>query len=351
MSLAKETKVLKTGSRRNISLMSGLSLLGSGQESRSSACVLSSSSLKYGCANLRRGSIKEIALLFKGAFRAWNEKDPFRESAVIAYYAIFSMPGLLVLVLTLGGYFFGSDTVTGQLHRQISGAMGNDTADLAQEMMKKAGGSAGSIWARIIGIITILVGATGVFVQLQKSFNIIWEVKAKPSKSSIWTFLKYRLFSFGLILSIAFLLLVSLVVTAVLAAMSKWMEAYWPAPIMFLFQIANFLISLSSISVLFALMFKILPDAKIKWRYVWVGAFLTGLFFEIGKFGLGLYFGKAEPGSSYGPAGSVILILLWVSYSSMIVFYGAEFTKAFADHYHGTVAAGNHAVKEIGRES
>ena len=165
MSLAKETKVLKTGSRRNISLMSGLSLLGSGQESRSSACVLSSSSLKYGCANLRRGSIKEIALLFKGAFRAWNEKDPFRESAVIAYYAIFSMPGLLVLVLTLGGYFFGSDTVTGQLHRQISGAMGNDTADLAQEMMKKAGGSAGSIWARIIGIITILVGATGVFVQ------------------------------------------------------------------------------------------------------------------------------------------------------------------------------------------
>jgi membrane protein len=229
--------------------------------------------------------------------------------------------------------------------------MGNDTADQVQEMMKKASGSTHSIWARMIGIITILVGATGVFVQLQKSFNIIWEVKARPSKSGIWTLLKARLFSFGLVLTIAFLLLVSLVITAILAAISKWMEAYWPAYVMFLFQIANCLISLSIISVLFALMFKILPDAKIKWRYVWVGAFLTGLLFEIGKFGLGLYFGKAEPGSRYGTAGSVILILLWVSYSSMIVFYGAEFTKAYADHYHGTVAAGKNAVKDPGRES
>jgi membrane protein len=295
--------------------------------------------------------LKETTQLFKDAFKGWNEKDPFRESAVIAYYAIFSLPGLLVLVITLGGYVFGRDSVSGHLHNQISGAMGNDTADQIQEMMNKANSRKGSIWATIIGIITILVGATGVFVQLQKSLNIIWEVKAKPSKSGIWTFLKARLFSFGLILSIAFLLLVSLVITSILAAMSKWMESHWPAYIMFLFQTANFVVSLSIISVLFALMFKLLPDAKIKWRYVWVGAFLTGLLFEIGKFGLGLYFGKAEPGAGYGAAGSVILILLWVSYSSMIVFYGAEFTKAFADHYHGTIAAGKHAVKDIGREN
>lgn len=292
---------------------------------------------------------KETARLFKAAFEKWNEKDPFRESAVIAYYAIFALPGLLVLVVALGGYFFGSDAVIGQLHGQISGAMGNDTADQVQEMMKKASGSTHSIWTRMIGIITILVGATGVFVQLQKSFNIIWEVKAQPSKSGIWTLLKARLFSFGLVLTIAFLLLVSLVITAILAAISKWMEAYWPAYVMF--QIANGLISFSIISVLFALMFKILPDAKIKWRYVWAGAFLTGLLFEIGKFGLGLYFGKAEPGSRYGTAGSVILILLWVSYSSMIVFYGAEFTKACADHYQGAVVAGKNAVKDPGRES
>jgi membrane protein len=190
-----------------------------------------------------------------------------------------------------------------------------------------------------------------VFVQLQKSFNIIWEVKATPAKSGIWTLLKSRLFSFGIVLTIAFLLLISLVITSILAVLSQWMVAYWPAYVMPLFQIADFLISLSIISLLFALMFKILPDAKIKWRYVWVGAFLTGLLFEVGKFGLGLYFGKADPGSRYGAAGSVILILLWVSYSSMIVFYGAEFTKAYADHFHGTVAAGKNAVKDLGRES
>jgi membrane protein len=295
--------------------------------------------------------IKEIAQVFKDAFKEWNEKDPFRESAVTAYYAIFSLPGLLVLVSTLAGYAFGRDAVTGHLHSQISGAMGNDTADQVQEMMKRASSSTASIWATIIGIITILFGATGVFVQLQKSLNIIWEVKAQPSKSGIWTFLKARLFSFGLILSIAFLLLVSLVITSILAAMGKWMEAHWPKYIMFLFQTANFLVSLCIISVLFAMMFKLLPDAKIRWRYVWVGALLTGILFEIGQFGLGLYFGKAQPGSGYGAAGSVILILLWVSYSSMIVFYGAEFTKAFADHYHGRVAAGENAVKDIGRES
>ena len=240
---------------------------------------------------------------------------------------------------------------SGHLHSQISGALGNDTADLVQEMVNKANSRRGSIRATIIGTTTILVGATGVFVQMQKSLNIIWEVKAKPSKSGIWTFLKARLFSFGLIVSIAFLLLVSLVVTAILAAMSKWVEVHWPEYIMFLFQTANFLVSLSIISVLFAMMFKLLPDAKIKWRHVWVGAFLTGLLFELGKFGLGLYFGKAEPGSGYGAAGSVILILLWVSYSSMNVFYGAEFTKAFADQYQGYVAAGENAVKDLGRES
>jgi membrane protein len=285
------------------------------------------------------------------ALKGWNEKDPFRESAVIAYYSLFSLPGLLVLVITLAGYVFGSDAVRGHLHSQISGTLGKSAADQVQEMMNNANHGTDSIWAKIIGIITILVGATGAFVQLQKSLNIIWEVKAKPSKSGIWTFLKARLFSFGLILSIAFLLLVSLVITSILTAMSKWMEAHWPDYIMFLFRTANFLISLSIISVLFAMMFKLLPDAKIKWRHVWVGAFLTGLLFEIGQFGLGWYFGKAQPGSGYGAAGSVILILLWVSYSSMIVFYGAEVTKAFAEHYHGYIAAGENAVKDIGRES
>ncbi len=295
--------------------------------------------------------MKETALLFGDAFRKWYAKDPFRESAVIAYYAVFSLPGLLVLVIALGGHFIGRDAVSAHLHSQISETMGNGTADQVQEMMEKADGGKDSTWATIIGIVTILFGTTGVFVQLQKSFNIIWEVKATPSKSGVWAFLRDRLFSFGLILSIAFLLLVSLVITSVLSAMSRWIEAHWPGYIMFLFHTADFMISLTIISVLFALMFKVLPDAKIKWWYVWVGAFVTGLLFEMGKFGLGLYFGKAQPGAGYGTAGSVILILLWVSYSSMIVFYGAEFTKAFADRYHGNVAAVRNAKKVDRRES
>ncbi len=298
-----------------------------------------------------RIQIPATALLFKAAFDKWYEKDPFRESAVIAYYAIFSLPGLLVLVMTLAGYFFGREAVIGQLHGQIGDAMGNDTADQIQEMMTRAQRNKGSIWAMLIGLITILVGATGVFVQLQKSLNVIWEVKATPAKSGLWVLLKVRLFSFGLILSIAFLLLVSLVIASILAAVSKWLQQIWPGSMVHFLQTANFLISLSIISVLFALIFKILPDAKIKWRYVWVGAFLTGSLFEIGKFGLGMYFGHAQPGSLYGGAGSIILILLWVSYSAMILFYGAEFTKAWADHYHGVVAAGAQAVKEPGRES
>lgn len=282
------------------------------------------------------------------AFRSWNAKDPFRESAVIAYYAIFSLPGIMVLVVTLAGYFFGQDAAGAHLHAQLVGAMGSDTADQIQAMVIEASRSKASPWATSIGLVTILVGATGVFVQLQKSLNSIWEVKAQPSKSGVWTYLKARFFSFGLIISIAFLLLVSLVITSVLAAMSKWIAAHWPEYIMFLFQTVNVLVSLAIVSALFAMMFKILPDARIRWRYVWAGAFLTGLLFEVGKLGLGLYFGKAQPGSGYGAAGSVILILLWVSYSSMIVFYGAEFTKAYADHYHGAVAAGDNAVKDLG---
>ncbi len=290
------------------------------------------------------------ALLLKAAFKKWNEKDPFRESAVIAYYAIFSLPGLLVLVMTLAGEFFGREVVRGMLQSQFVDALGKDTAGQILGMAALAHQGKNSVWGALIGLITILVGATGVFVQLQKSLNIIWEVKATPSKSGIWALLRVRLFSFGLIVSIAFLLLVSLVIASILAAVSKWLQGTWPGTTVLIFQIVNFLISLSTISVLFALMFKILPDAKIKWRYVWVGALVTGGLFELGKFGLGLYFGQVQPGSSYGAAGSIVLILLWVSYSAMILFYGAEFTKAWADHYHGFVAAGAQAVAQPGRE-
>jgi membrane protein len=188
-----------------------------------------------------------------------------------------------------------------------------------------------------------------VFVQLQKSLNIIWEVEAKKEKSGIWKLLRLRLFSFGLILSVAFLLLISLVITSFLAASANWIKQHWSETFVWVFNILDILITLVLISLLFGAMYKILPDAKVKWRYVWLGSFVTTIFFLLGKTLLGLYFGTAEPGSGYGAAGSIILILLWTSYSSMIFFFGAEFTKAYAEEYYGTVKANEVAVKAPGR--
>ncbi|MBC7696025.1 MAG: YihY/virulence factor BrkB family protein [Burkholderiales bacterium] len=292
-------------------------------------------------------TLKNFGGILKITFKKWYKRDPFRESAVIAYNAIFSLPGLMVVIITLAGYFFGQEIVSGELHKQISGMMGPDTADQVKKMIVSANKGSESIWATILGVLTIIVGATGVFVQLQKSLNNIWEVKEATSKSGIFKFFSTRLFSFGLILSIAFLLLVSLVLSSVLAALGNWISGNRSDAILFVFKITNFVLSLVIITVLFALMFKILPDVKIKWHLVWVGSFFTALFFVLGKSALGLYFGKAEPGSGYGAAGSVILILLWTSYSSMILFFGAEFTKAYSDHYYGEVSPSENSLNKL----
>jgi membrane protein len=280
--------------------------------------------------------IKHLGKIFQATFNEWYRKDPFRESAVIAYYAIFSIPGLLVLIVTIAGYFFGKETVNQNIIAQISGTMGADIANQIKEMLLKESKAEATIWRSIIGITTILVGATGVFVELQKTFNLIWQVKVAP-KTGIVAILKARLFSFGLILGIAFLLTISLVVSTALAAMSNWIKVDTSPFMITAFQIFNFIMSLAVISTLFGLMFKILPDAKIEWKHVWLGSIVTGLLFTIGKTALAFYFGKAEPASVYGAAGSIILMLLWVSYSSMIMFFGAEFTAAYANRYSGTV--------------
>ena len=217
-------------------------------------------------------------------------------------------------------------------------------------MVATAGEAKNSLIASIIGFITIIIGATGVFAQFQKSLNIIWEVKADPKKSGIWTTVRVRLFSFGLILSIAFILIVSLVISSILASFGGWMTGHISESLAILVRVAEIILSIAVLSLLFALMFKFFPDAKIKWAHVWIGSVVTAILFEIGKFCLGLYFGKAEPGTGYGAAGSVILIMLWVNYSSMIVFYGAEFTRAYADFRDGSVPASKTAVKDPGRE-
>jgi len=273
---------------------------------------------------------KNFISALKNSSKAWWAKEPFKESAVIAYYAIFSLPGLLVVITTVAAYFLGEEAVNGQLGSEITSTMGADTARQIQDIIAKSTESKNSLLATILGVLTILVGATGVFAQFQKSINTIWEVKANESKSGILSLLKARLFSFGLIIAIAFILIASLVISAMLSALGTFIANYFSESLLIILLIINFILSLSILAVLFAIMFKFFPDVKIKWKHVWIGSFLTALLFEGGKAALGLYFGKVNPSSGYGAAGSIILIMLWVSYSSMIVFYGAEFTHAFA---------------------
>jgi len=186
-----------------------------------------------------------------------------------------------------------------------------------------------------------------VFAQFQQSLNNIWEVKVDESKSGIWAVIRVRLFSFGLIVSIAFLLIVSLIISALLSAFGIWISDHFSESFLIVLQVVNFIFSFIIISVLFALMFKFFPDAKIKWQHVWIGSLVNAFLFEIGKFGLGLYFGKTDPGIGYGAAGSVILILLWVSYSSMLVLYGAEFTHTYAILNSGKVTPSEIAKTEV----
>jgi membrane protein len=290
---------------------------------------------------------KNILSVAKTSFKQWISRDPFRESAAIAYHAIFSLPGLLVVIITLAGYFFGRDAVNDRIALQISGTFGAETGEQIQHIIAKASQTENSILAIIIGSVTIFIGATGVFAQFQKSLNIIWEVKADKSKSGIWNLIRVRLFSFGLIISIAFILMVWLVISTMLTAFGDWLASYFTESLLVVLQVVNYILSLAIIAFLFSLMFKFFPDAKIKWRHIWIGSIVTALLFEIGKFGLGVYFANANPGTGYGAAGSVILIMLWVSYSTMIVLFGAEFTHAYAKLLSGKVPPSEIAKKVI----
>ena len=290
---------------------------------------------------------RNIYYILKKALKVWWAKDPFRESAIIAYYAIFALPGLLVVIITSAGYFFGNDAVNNHITGQFTSTMGADTAEQIQNIIVQASEAKNSVLATIIGIIIMIVGATTVFAQFQKSLNTIWEVKLDESKYGIWSFVRIRLFSFGLIITIAFLLIVSLVISALLSAFGNWLSGNFSETFFVTLQVVNIVLSFIILTVLFALMFKFLPDAKIKWKHVWIGSIVTAFLFNIGKFGLGLYFGKLNPGYVYGAAGSIVLIMLWVSFSSMIVFFGAEFTRAYADFISGRVVPKEIAKSDI----
>ena len=235
-----------------------------------------------------------------------------------------------MIIVNIAGYFFGTEAVTGQISGQIQGMIGGETAGDIERIIANATASRGTTLASVLGVATLMFGATGVFYNLQQIFNKIWEVKPK-AKSKFLKLVKDRIFSFGLVLVIGFLLLVSLVLSAALSAVSDWVASHISESLKILFKVLDILVSLGVITLLFAAMFKFLPDAKVRWRSVWVGAMVTAVLFVIAKFLLGLYFGKSEPGSTYGAAGTIILIMLWVSYAGMILLFGGIFTRVYAN--------------------
>jgi membrane protein len=288
-------------------------------------------------------SLRSFFKLLKLTYQSWSEREPFNNSVIIAYYTIFSLPGLLVIIINLAGSIFGTEAVTNQISTQISGMVGKDTANDIESMIADVSNNDGTVLSTILSIATLLFGATGVFYQLQQVLNRMWEVKPKP-KGKIWKLVKDRIFSFGLILVVGFLLLVSLVLSAALSAMSNWATGLISESLTIVFTIIDFIVSIGIITLLFASIFKFLPDAKIRWRDVWVGAFLTAILFVIAKFALGLYFGNADPGSAYGAAGTVILIMLWVSYAGLLLLFGAEFTQTYANAHGRFVKPDSDAV-------
>ncbi len=290
----------------------------------------------------------DFGRLLKKTFKVWNEREPFNNSIIISYYTIFSLPGLLVIIINLAGYFFGKEAVTGQLTNQIQGMIGGDTARDIENIIANATRSEGTALATILGVATLLFGATGVFYQLQQIFNKIWEVKPKP-KGKFLKLIKDRVFSFGLILVIGFLLLVSLALSAGLAALSTWVSSHISEGFNFVFKFLDIIISLGVVTLLFAALYKFLPDAEVQWRSVWVGAMLSSVLFVIAKFALGLYFGKSEPGSTYGAAGTIILIMLWVSYTGMILLFGGEFTRMYANRKGHDAEPSEHAASTEGQ--
>ena len=273
-------------------------------------------------------SLRALGEMAKEAGEYWIADNATRLSAALAYYTLFSMAPVFVIVTVVAGFFFAGDAVRGQLDDQLQGLIGESGGDLVQQMVKGAQPSATSAVGLVLGILTVLLGATGVFAEIRSDLNFIWRVPT-PADSGWFSMVRDRLLSFAMVLAIGFLLLASLVVNALLVAtwtyVSGWLPLH-PA----LLQVAELVVSLTIVSLLFATMYKLLPDAPVSWTDVWFGGFVTAVLFTAGKTLIGLYLGQSGLGSAFGAAGSIVVLLVWVYYSSAIFFYGTELTKIWA---------------------
>jgi membrane protein len=294
--------------------------------------------------------VKSAFGLVKESFKEWQEDGALDLGAALAYYTIFSIAPMLLVVIAVAGWVWGREAVQGQLVGQMQGLLGTQGAEAIQGMIANAGkhGSGSGLLATIVGLATTLFGATGVFVQLQNALNRIWDVEPKPG-GGIWGFVKNRLLSFGMLLGIGFLLLVSLVLSAAMGSIDRWAESLGGAG-QVLARILAFGVSFAVVTLLFAMIYKFLPDVKIAWRDVAIGAAVTALLFTIGKFLIGLYLAKSSVASGYGAAGSLVILLLWTYYSAQIVFLGAEFTQVYASRYGSRIEPAENAVPVVERK-
>ncbi len=285
--------------------------------------------------------IKSAFQIIKGTVAEFNEDNVLRLSAALAYYAIFSIGPLLAIAVGVAGLVFGSQSAHQQIHNSLQSMLGDNSAKMVDSMMS-ARQQGKSVVTLIIGIVALLVGAAGVFGQLQDSLNTIWEVTSKPG-AGIWAIIRKRFLSFSMVLGVGFLLLVSLALSTALATFSGYIQTLIPMGNL-IGHVFDFMVSFGVVTVLFAMIFKYLPDVRIPWSKVWVGAIGTALLFTIGKFLLGLYLGRQSTSSAYGAAGSVIIILMWVYYASIILLFGAEFTQVYARRTGAKVRPDKYAV-------
>ncbi|HET8938067.1 MAG TPA: YihY/virulence factor BrkB family protein [Polyangiales bacterium] len=280
--------------------------------------------------------------LTKQTASEWSDDNATRLAAALAFYTVLSIAPLLVLAIAIIGLVFGEDAARGQVASELAGVVGPQAGEGIQTVIQHANSPSGGVIGSIVSVVVLLFGASGVFGELQSALNTIWDVKPKPGLG-IKGFLRARLFSFTMVLSVAFLLLVSLVLTAGLSAVGAFFEHKLPGGAV-LWSALNVVISLGVITCLFAMIFKAVPDVQIEWRDVWIGAALTALLFTIGKFLLGLYLGRASVASPYGAAGSIIVLVIWVYYATQILFMGAEFTQVYARSRGAQVIPSKHAM-------
>jgi membrane protein len=296
----------------------------------------------------KRISFRGMWDVFKNSFRGLSDDRILKLSAALAYYTVFSMGPLLLMIISLTSIFFGREAVEGRVYTELEGFIGHDTAIQLQEIIKNAAILGKGKLAAIIGGVALVLGATSVFAEIQDSINMIWGLKLKPRKGLL-NLVRNRLLSFSVIVGLGFLLLVSLVFSAIVDAFSSRLQAMFPHISVLLFYVVNVLLTFVLTTVIFGIIFKILPDAKIKWNDVFAGAFATAFLFMLGKFAISFYISKSHIGTTFGAAGSLVVLLLWIYYSSVILYIGAEFTKNYAVEFGDEIYPSEYAVtvKEV----